>query len=173
MNNPHPMVPLALPRNWGVVGPFVSPTVLDTIAPASSAIIAAANVTRTASGLFVVGCSYAVTTGGADDVVLGITGAPGTTAWSGGTPSPDGTWLVDINGPIMATSSGTGVEVGGQSLSVAGIQPILLSLTTLVDFFSVGAAIGSKNLITIGVLNGGSAGLVGAVLGKTFFYELP
>ena len=160
------------PRNWGTVGGGPSPPVLDTIAPGGQAIIAAANVIRTATGLFLVSCSYSVIPTATDDVVLSVTQAAGTTAWSGGTPSVDGTWLYDVNGPIVATSSGQGSIPAAQNLPAAASQPVLMTVTTLVDF-SAGVGVGSKNLIIIGILHNGSAGLVGAVLGKTFFYELP
>ena len=111
----------------------------DSTGPTANLILAAANVVRKASGIFVVFGSWQGTDSAADtvSVVLATIFGP-TTAFSGGTQSsPGGTIRFHhLGGAITATGTGATLNGAANESTSAGAGTLLASASSLANFGS-------------------------------------
>ena len=141
----------------------------DQAAPAN-VIIAAAQLTRRASGLFVVTGSLFATTSAADEIGLTLlqTGGP-FTAFSGGTLSTDGKWRTFRTSPVVATAGGSTHDDVTALQPVAGAQATALQLTGIAN--TTGVPVGAQLLVTLNLTASSNLTLIS--FGQLLFYELP
>lgn len=130
-------------------------------------LIAAAEVTPKASGIFVVIANLFDTTAGADNVVLNILAAQGpVTAFSGGTASPDGSIRTAHGGAITATATGGTNGMGANKDTVGSGTNAPVSVTASTFAFTAG----QTGLIEVNVVS--ATNLSGIQLSLCIF-ELP
>ena len=153
--------------NRGTNGMIVN---LDDQATPAGVVIAAASVTKKASGLFMVGVSWFGVGDAAAAIGIALVQQPGTTALSGGTASTDGTWRIALGGALTATAAGPAFNAGAQFNLLPAPGAAFITWAGLADFS--GTAIGSHNLISVTLVAPGE-NLTAQSFGHLYFYELP
>lgn len=143
----------------------------DKAGPSANYILAAANVTRRASGIFVFFASWSGTDSAADAVSLVAAKIPGpTTAFSGGTVSAfKGTIRVAQSGAVTATGTGATVNVAVDTHDNAASE-LVGGVTTAIVNFTPGP-VGQTNLILL-QLNA-THDFTGMTIGNIGYFELP
>lgn len=149
----------------------VSSGALDALAgPSANVIIAAANVQRKASGLFVVQGAWTGDDAGADTISLDIASIGGpTTAFSGGTLSADGTLRFADAGAVTATGTGaTLTRAASQVVTAGALTGRFLNVSGLVDLNT--EPLGQLNLLLLQI--NATQNLANQLVSFSFF-ELP
>lgn len=143
---------------------------LDNVNAPNNYILAAANVTRKGSGVFVVTGSWTGHAGGADTVSLVLASIPGpTVAFAGGALSAlAGTIRAAHGGVVTATGTGATTNQAVSEVIIAGAATINLSAAAQV--FLSGPA-GQTGLLLL-QLNGGT-NMTAQQLNSFAYHELP